>query len=482
MRKILVLIATLALVALVAGVAARARRPAGDGRVEVDYWEAWNGFEADAMRAVVDDFNASQTRVRVRMTTTSTLDQKLMLAVSAGRPPDVAGLASAAINPYAEKGALLPLDGLAARAGIRREQYIPIAWDLCTHRGFLWALPTTPATAAMHYNRAHFREAGLDPDRPPRTIAELDAMAERLTVVELRNADGSVSRKRFDELSQAERAAHHFSIARLGFSPGIPGWWNPMWPAWFGGALWDGDRKITSDSPANVAAFEWFQSYVKKYGVDNLRTFSSSLGNFSSPQDAFFSGRVSVVLQGVWLANFIDRYSPGMEWSAAPLPSVDPARVGEVTVAETNLLVIPRGAAHPREAFEFIRFVQTRPELEKLALGQHKTPPLAEISDAFFAKHPNPYARLFDRLLRSPNAASLPRCTVWNEYSDEMIAAAERMTADTVTPAAALAAVRERMQWKLDRVNRRWDLIGEERVRDWRADDARLSADEAAAR
>jgi hypothetical protein len=35
-----------------------------DGRVVLQYWEKWTGFEGDAIRAVVDDFNASQDRIR----------------------------------------------------------------------------------------------------------------------------------------------------------------------------------------------------------------------------------------------------------------------------------------------------------------------------------------------------------------------------------------------------------------------------------
>src|SRR5438094_457229 len=44
--------------------------------------------------------------------------------------------------------------------------------------------PSRPAlldSTALYWNRRMFREAGLDPDRPPRTRAELIAAARRLT-------------------------------------------------------------------------------------------------------------------------------------------------------------------------------------------------------------------------------------------------------------------------------------------------------------
>ena len=40
----------------------------GKDRIVIRYWEKWTGFEADAMRVVVNDFNASQDRIFVDYT------------------------------------------------------------------------------------------------------------------------------------------------------------------------------------------------------------------------------------------------------------------------------------------------------------------------------------------------------------------------------------------------------------------------------
>ena len=65
---------------------------ARNGRITIRYWEKWTGFEADAMRAVVDDFNASQNHVFVDFSSVSQMDRRLMLAISGGVPPDLAGV------------------------------------------------------------------------------------------------------------------------------------------------------------------------------------------------------------------------------------------------------------------------------------------------------------------------------------------------------------------------------------------------------
>jgi multiple sugar transport system substrate-binding protein len=134
------------------------------GKVVIQYWQKWSGFEAEAMRGVVDDFNASQTRIFVDYTSVSQMDRRLTLATAGGVPPDVAGVAGLSLPAYADNNALIPLDRLAARHGVKREQYIDVFWRICSYRGHLWALPTTPASMALIWNKKMFRAAGLDPD------------------------------------------------------------------------------------------------------------------------------------------------------------------------------------------------------------------------------------------------------------------------------------------------------------------------------
>src|ERR1041385_9224591 len=193
-------------------------------------------------------------------------------------------------------------------------------------------------------------------------------MNDRLTIVEIRRG-GKTERVRFRDLTDAERRAKNFELVQVGHLPQEPGWWMQMWGYWFGGDLWDGERWITANSPGNEAAFEWLRHYAEKFGVDNLRSFGASFGNFASPQSAFLSGRGAMVLQGVWMYNFIDKYAPQLEWAAAPFPAKDPARFPLVTIAECDVLVIPKGSKHPHEAFEFIRYVNTQKPMEKLCLG-----------------------------------------------------------------------------------------------------------------
>jgi len=440
---------------------------ASDGRVVVSYWEKWTGFEKDAMQAVVDDYNASQDRVRVELLPVSDISQKVLLATAGGAPPDIAGLYSYDVFSYARRGALIPLDSLGALKRVSKDAYIPVYWRQCERFGMLWALPSTPTTIALHWNKKLFRDSGLDPGKPPLTIAELDSMCDKLTIVELTRG-GKRVRVSYADLSADEKAAKAFRIVRLGFSPLEPGWWSPYWGLWFGSDIWDsGSKRLTADSEGNLAAFEWIASFAEKYGVDNMRSFGASLGGFSSPRNPFLSGKVAMELQGVWMYNFIEKYAPDMEWGAAPFPTAVGGG-GAVTVAETDVLAIPRGARHPQEALEFILYVNRRENMEKLCFLQRKFTPLVEVGSDFLEKHPNPYIGMFRKLSESPGAYASQPIPILSEYTDGLESAAERVFFLLDTPEDALGGVQKRFERRLRQYYRRWDLVRERRLKEWR--------------
>jgi len=404
------------------------RAPEKPGPIEITYWEKWTSFEGDAMRAVVDAFNRKQKRIFVKLLTISGIENKTLMAVAGGNPPDVAGLYGPNVAQYADDGAIMPLDDFCAEYGIRRSQYIPCYWDIGVYRGRVYSLPTTPASTALHYNRRMFREAGLDPDRPPRTIEELDAYAERMTKRDSRGR-----------------------IVKAGFMPSEPGWWNWGWGCVFGGKLWDGKSRITANCPENIRAFEWIRSYSVKYGANDLQTFRSGFGNFSSPQNAFLAEQVAMEIQGVWMHNFIAMYAPKLDWAAAPFPyPADRPDLANHTFVDEDVLVIPRGARHPREAFEFVAYVQSQEGMELLCMGQRKHTPLIKVSDRFWKTHPNPYVKLFARLANSSTAIAPPKLPLWPEYGAELNNAYDQVALLKMSPKQALDAVQKRMQPKLD--------------------------------
>lgn len=428
------------------------------------YWEKWTDFEGEAMARVVDAFNASERRraraepsyrpIEVEKVTISRIEEKLLVACAGGNPPDVAGTYSYLIPAYADKGALMDLTDLARRAGIERSQYVEHYFDINVHRGKLWGLPTAPASVALHWNKRLFREAGLDPEKPPQTLEELDDFAEKLTRWEVTLPNGE---KRVEAGYLPEVPASRKRLLQLGFLPSEPSWWSYGWGFVFGGKLMDGNQ-VTVASPENVRAFEWVAGYSRRLGIDAVHRFRSGFGSFSSSQNAFLSGRLAMQLQGVWMHNFIKKFADGMPWGAAPFPA--PAARPElrgVGSAEADSLVIPAGSRHPEEAFQFMKYLQTQQAMEQLCLGQRKHSPLKRVSEEFYEQHSNPYIRMFAELGASPNAYAAPKTGVWREFEREMDNEVDRIQSLSVSPLEGLSRVQRNMQRAVDRENALYD-------------------------
>ncbi len=408
-------------------------------RVIVDYWEKWTGEEEALLRQIVDLFNntlGKEKGIYVRCLSTSSVNQKTLISTAAGVPPDIAGLWDTNVAQFAALDALEPLDDLAAEYGITADTYKPVFWQTCRYDNKLYALVSTPYDVALHYNKKIFhdnadrlRRAGLDPDRAPQTIAELDAYAAAL-----------------------DQIGPNGQIKLAGYLPLEPGWYINYTCLWFDGSWWDDTAKrFTFTSPAVVASFDWIQSYSRKLGKSAVSDFRSGLGNFDSPQNAFLAGTVAMVQQGTFLANFIHNLKPSMDgqWAAAPFPSVRPG-LNNVTYCNTDVFVIPRGAVHKREAFEFIAFVNRQENMEKLCNMHCKISPLAKVSDDFLNHHKNPYIRLFESLAQSPNAHAAAPVPILPEVGEELSNMVQRIALLEISPAAGLADIQPRLQKKYD--------------------------------
>jgi multiple sugar transport system substrate-binding protein len=437
-------------------------RRSDEGAVRhIVYWEKWTDFEGEAMDRVVDAFNTKERAraasepgyrpIEVEKVTIARIEDKLLVASAGGNPPDVAGFYTARVPAYADKGALTDLTELANAAGLDRSHYVDHYYDLSRYRDRVWGLPTTPASVALHWNKRLFREAGLDPDKPPETLEQLDEMAEKLTKWEVTGADG---KKEVRTGYLPEVPASQKRLLQLGFLPGEPDWWSYGWGFVFGGQLVQGQDKITALSPENVRAYRWVASYSRKIGVDAIKRFRSGFGNFGTAENPFLSSRLAMEIQGVWMYNFIKKFADGMPWGAAPFPApADRPDLRGAANAEADNLVIPAASKHPQEAWEFIRYVQSQPVMEQLCLGQRKHSPLKQVSNEFWAVHPNPYIRLFAELGSLPSAWAAPQTGVWNEYARELNSVAGRIQGLSVTPEDGLRQVQETMQRSLDREN-----------------------------
>jgi multiple sugar transport system substrate-binding protein len=406
--------------------------PPPRGVVVVDYWNEWSGHEGAALHECIDDFNSTvgkEKGIYVRCLAASGVLQKTLIATAAGVPPDIAFLGDMDMPQFAARDALMPLDDLAAEHGITAATYKKVFWDECHYNGHLYGLAMTGYDYALYMNTAKMRAAGLDPDNPPKTIAELDADAQKMDVID---PSGNIS--------------------VVGYLPTEPGWAINETPIFFGGEWWDPQHhRFSFTDPRVIQAFTWVQSYSNRLGANAIAAFSSGLGNFDSPQNAFFAQKVAMELHGSFFAAFIKERAPQLagNWSVAAFPTSSPS-LTDVTWCLADANVIPRGARHPREAFEFIAYMARQDVVEKLSNLQCKISPLAQVSEEFITHHNNPFIRVFDRLAASPNAHGFPKLPITPEVQEEMGNFIDRLKLRQLTPEEGLRQMQETLQAKYD--------------------------------
>lgn len=429
------------------------------GRVVVTYWEKWTGPEEQQMKIIVDDFNATVGRKKhifVQFVSMADIDKKTLIATAAGVPPDIAGLWDNDIAQFASLGALTPLGELARQHGITSKTYKKVYWRACHYHGRLYGLVSTPADIALFYNKlifksdaAKLRAAGLNPNKAPQTIHQLDAYARVLT--------------KFGPNGQ---------LLRAGFLPTEPGWYFPEVFFWFGGHIWNAKtRKFTLTSPEDIAAYRWIASYSKWLGPNAINSFSSAQGNFESAQNPFMLGTLAMEQQGPWMANYIYSYDKRFStlhcsyaealtmplaqrrknygWAVAPFPSAVPG-LKDVSYCGFDAFVIPRGAKHVKQAFTFIAYVESQPVMERLCSMMSKNSPLRKVSKLFIERNPNPYIDVFEKLASSPNARGLPQIPIMPQVIDELNTEAQAVALLERTPTRALQKAQNRLQREYD--------------------------------
>lgn len=106
------------------------------------------------------------------------MENKILSAIAAQTAPDVVNLNPQFATKLAEKKALVDM-----QATISKEEqalYFPNIWKANQLESVTFGLPWYVSTDITIYNRDLFKQANLDPNRPPKTYTELAKVSEQL--------------------------------------------------------------------------------------------------------------------------------------------------------------------------------------------------------------------------------------------------------------------------------------------------------------
>jgi multiple sugar transport system permease protein len=299
-----------------------------------------------------------------------------------------------------------------------------------------------------------FRQAGLDPNKPPQTWDELIADAKKLTV---HSPSGYKS---------------------IGFIPAYKQGWLYLWSWQEDGEFMSPDgRTCTLDNPQTETALKTIVDWYDQLGgVDAINQYAGGFADDAT--DAFMTGRLAMRVDGDWFLGAIARYHPEMDFGVCPVP-VPAERLHHegrfkndptwVTWAGGYGFVIPVGSKHVDEAWKFIQWMNSPTAALIGAAAQAKyvhskgrvyIPRLSAdnrvtkvLYDNYITKLPPAFVKAEQQVIALfPYTKYRPVTFVGQRLWDEHVRAVDQATRHEKTAHNALLEGQTRVQIELDRV------------------------------
>lgn len=341
-----------------------------------------------------------------------TLNQ-ITVSVLGGNAPDVVMINPIWMAQLDSIGALEPLDPFVPADELR--QFPRRVLDDLSIEGTVRGLALNAGPIMMVYNRDLMREAGLDPDKPPQNWAEFTDAVRRICALPARE-NGKV----YGVALRTER------------QPIAAQWTIPIIFA-NGGEVTDAAGQITLNTPAGIAAFNWYRETVRGECSPEAATVADT-------RNLFAQGRAGIVFEGPWIAGLVDalsnkRLKVGKDaniW-AAQMPADSTGRRRQI--ANHGVLAMTKQAKDKQLAAQFIRFavgdrdvveyafstagVISTSRLDLLSSGKHGADPFSQLfvpaldnAIALPMKHPrwaaamDPIAVALQRIIQGADAAT----------------------------------------------------------------------------
>ncbi|MET3574248.1 ABC transporter substrate-binding protein [Bhargavaea ullalensis] len=314
-----------------------------DGKVVLDFWTFWGSeIRRPVVEKIVEDFNKSQDKIEVKHTFVPWGDiwTKELASIAAGSPPDVVINDINATALRGEKKQAENLSKYLEKDDISGNFYEEL-WNATLYEGDSYGIPFNTDTRVLFYNKDAFKEAGLDPEQPPKTWDELWEFAEKLDV---KNGD-KYDRMGFYPLFGAGTDVWMLNADKVNFI--------------------DENDEVKINTPEKLDTLKWLKSWHDKYGDNNINSWQSQME--SQQGNPFFSGDLGMLVQQPTFFTQIRDYAPDLNFGVALLPEKEPGN-GNTSWGGGFVAEIPYGAKHPDESWEFIKYLTDKEAQEYWAV------------------------------------------------------------------------------------------------------------------
>lgn len=311
------------------------------GKKVVTFWHSFVITTIPALDSLIAKFESTHPDIKIKaqyIPTGDALIQKLITAIQSDTAPDISWLHADYMEDLVAAEAIYEMDHfINGENGISQEeldQIYPALLQYASWKGTLYSLPMEATNLALIYNKDMFKEAGLDPNHPPKNWDELIEYSLKLT--KDKDGDGNFEQIGFFVPNYPAAGAHG------------------NWMTWqFTSFIWQaGGFLITNDQSKVI--------YNENPGVEALTLWNrlyqaQNLNRFTNDFDiAFASQRLGMAMDGPWNLARYQEIVKDFDYGFAPLPE-GPQK--KATVVGGEYLAIFKQSKHPDAAWEFIKWI-----------------------------------------------------------------------------------------------------------------------------
>jgi len=324
--------------------------------VTITYWQYFYESKVKLMDELIQKFEAANPGIKVEQVTFpyESYNQKVAASIPAGEGPNVINLFYGWLPMYVKAGYLQELPAADFNKAFFEKNFYPFVAESVDFGGKYYSVPTAVRTLALIWNKKLFKEAGLDPNVPPKTLEELEAYARKLS-----KYDGQGNLIQAGLAMQPTGQGHN--------------WLREVLFRQFGNTPYSSDyRKVTYADANGVAAFKWYMDRIvkDKVGYPNFATDDVT---------AFKAGKAAMNIDGSFRIATLNAVKD-LEWGVSELPSYKGIKSNYASFW-THAIVAGTSGKKLEASIKFLKYI-TSPEVQVLWLQRvgelPATPSLSE--------------------------------------------------------------------------------------------------------
>jgi multiple sugar transport system substrate-binding protein len=285
-----------------------------------------------AIKAIAAEFKKDRPGVEIEYQTVSFTEQgqKLIAAISAGRPPDIVALDDFGLSVLSDQGVMEPAGDVTQAIG---SDYFPIPIKAVTFKGTVWGVPFSNGFDLLWYRKDLYEKFGLS---EPKTWDELLDNVKKLS-------GNLLDTGQIYGISLALNNSNHTNDTIQNF----------MWTN--GATLLDKDGKLAIDSPEAMETYKYLAE-LYKYTPPG----SAQYGNLEV-MNAFATGRVAHANYPARMVLQIIRTNPKLADSVGVvmIPKGPSSKARLASTLYSKAWGFPKGTKNLALAKEFVKFMET---------------------------------------------------------------------------------------------------------------------------